>query len=363
MIIPVLDTESCRMRQRRFSTLLRELELDAAVLTRRGYIHALTGYWHRQPLTPVAAVVGTEGDLTLVSPEGSPRASAVDRHVWYQAQKHATLIEDPIRSLYDQIYPLLQDSTHVGFVGGPMCPRQTSLQWSNITVPYQRLRRAKDSDEVAILRFAIDVTERTLQEALTMLPERPTEIEIHAAMYGAALRLVGEPVSGWGNDFQSGSPGGLPRHRRPSIGEVAIFDVGIGVRGYRSDLCRSFVVGGDPSNDQLRAHARILKTISMVEDELRPGIRCLNLYERANAMLNDWHGYSFTHHLGHGIGLDAHEVPRLNPEWDDVLAEGDVVAVEPALYGDALKSGIRLENDYLITESGAERLSSFPLSL
>jgi len=71
----------------------------------------------------------------------------------------------------------------------------------------------------------------------------------------------------------------------------------------------------------------------------------------------------FPHHLGHGIGLDAHEVPRLNPEWDDTLQVGDVIAIEPALYATELRSGIRLEQNYLITESGAERLSVFPLDL
>ena len=72
---------------------------------------------------------------------------------------------------------------------------------------------------------------------------------------------------------------------------------------------------------------------------------------------------SWSSHLGHGIGLFPHEAPHLNPSWDDVLAEGEVIAVEPALYDPALRSGLRLENDYLVTATGLELLSPFPLAL
>jgi Xaa-Pro aminopeptidase len=69
--------------------------------------------------------------------------------------------------------------------------------------------------------------------------------------------------------------------------------------------------------------------------------------------------------LGHGIGLFPHEGPHLNPrpEWDDVFEEGDVFTVEPGLYTPEMRAGIRLENDYLVTATGVELLSDFPLEL
>jgi Xaa-Pro aminopeptidase len=69
--------------------------------------------------------------------------------------------------------------------------------------------------------------------------------------------------------------------------------------------------------------------------------------------------------LGHGIGLFPHEGPHLNPslEWDDLFEEGDVFTVEPGLYTPAMRAGIRLENDYLVTATGVELLSNFPLEL
>jgi Xaa-Pro dipeptidase len=72
---------------------------------------------------------------------------------------------------------------------------------------------------------------------------------------------------------------------------------------------------------------------------------------------------SFSHHLGHGIGLFPHEGPHLNPNWDDTFEVGDVFTAEPGLYTPELRAGIRLEQDYLVTENGVELLSDFPLEL
>ena len=67
--------------------------------------------------------------------------------------------------------------------------------------------------------------------------------------------------------------------------------------------------------------------------------------------------------MGHGIGLFPHEAPHLNPNWDDTFQAGEVIAVEPGLYGEGLRAGIRLENNYLVTETGVELLTPFPFEL
>ena len=94
-----------------------------------------------------------------------------------------------------------------------------------------------------------------------------------------------------------------------------------------------------------------------------PRVSCTEVFREVESMLDGWNGHAFFHHLGHGIGLDAHEVPRINPGWDDTFEIGDVVAVEPGLYSDELNGGIRLENNFWITENGLEQLSDFPMGL
>ena len=226
-----------------------------------------------------------------------------------------------------------------------------------------QLRRAKDADEVEIIRSAIAATEAAFDRAQNILKPGITEVEVFAQMHEAVLSTIGEPIGEFGNDFQFGSPGGLPRWRPGRSGEVAILDISVTVRGYTSDLSRSFVIGGEPSPAQRDALRRIEEVQTIVKEAVRVGLRCSDLYAMAHKMLNGYRGWRFLHHLGHGIGLSAHEAPRLNPNWDDQFQVGDVFAVEPGLYADELRSGLRIEDNYLLTSSGLEQLSSFPVNL
>ncbi len=217
---------------------------------------------------------------------------------------------------------------------------------------------------MAALEFTIHCAERAYAAALQLLEPEIEEIELMAAMHEEATFAAGELLSGWGQDFQCGVPGGFAqRDKKALAGELYILDVGVGVRGYRSDLCRTFAVNGTPTEAQQAAHAKIIEVMTAGETYLKPGQSCREMYEFVSSELDGWNGYSFIHHAGHGIGLDAHEVPRINPAWEDSFAVGDVVAFEPGLYGDELRGGIRLENNYLITEEGFRQLSHFPLDL
>jgi Xaa-Pro aminopeptidase len=360
---PTLVPDHCRSRQDALRGLLEKCKLDAALLTNRNYVHALTGYWHEQPLTPVAVLVSLNGNTILTAPGENLNAPAADEHISYEPQELCTIVENVPARLAEALRPTLTSFKLIGTPDAILSGLEDSAIWMDIATEYQNLRRRKYPDEVDVLRHAIRATEAAYSEARRLLAPGVSELSIYASMQATAINAVGEPISAWGNDFRSGEPGGFPRQRSATAGEVAVYDIGVGVRGYRSDLCRSFAVNGTPTDTQTTAHAHILEALDHVENNLRPGKNCKALYNEIHALLDDWNGYSFFHHLGHGIGLDAHETPRLNPYWDDTFQVGDVVAVEPGLYGDKLKAGIRLEQNYLITESGIERLSSFPLDL
>jgi len=70
-------------------------------------------------------------------------------------------------------------------------------------------------------------------------------------------------------------------------------------------------------------------------------------------------GQGLPHHLGHGVGLQPHEYPHLNPHWDDVLLEGEIFTAEPGIYSNELAAGIRLENQYLVTSDGVKESGRF----
>jgi Xaa-Pro aminopeptidase len=140
-------------------------------------------------------------------------------------------------------------------------------------------------------------------------------------------------------------------------------DLGPAYRGYFADNCRAFSVDKKPTDVQMRTWEGIVKSLKIVEGMAKPGVRCREIFEAVDEHFKSWFGVSQKHHLGHGVGLWPHEGPHLNPRWDDVLEEGEVFTAEPGMYGVEINGGIRIEQDYLVTEGGVESLVDFPLGL
>ena len=148
-----------------------------------------------------------------------------------------------------------------------------------------------------------------------------------------------------------------------NAGELYILDAGPCLHGYHADNCRTFAVDGAPTEAQLEAWERIDSVFSMLEEMIEPGLSAVELYDAANAYFQKDDGPGMTHHLGHGIGLRPHEAPELNPRYSAILEAGDVITMEPGLYWDELEGGIRLEENYLVTADGVEKLTPYPRAL
>jgi Xaa-Pro dipeptidase len=189
------------------------------------------------------------------------------------------------------------------------------------------------------------------------------ELDVYNELQAAAVRTLGEPLTYLGQDFQSNARGGAPRNRAAEAGELYILDLGVGFRGYYSDNARTIAVGGAPTAAQQRAWKAVADVFPMIEETLRPGVSCHALFDTVQKNLDAYLPWKFNSHLGHGVGLAPQEGPHLNPYWDDTLEVGEFLAVEPGLYHEDLRSGLRLEQNYLVTESGCELLSPWPLEL
>lgn len=362
-IPPNLDEASCRQRQSRVLSLLEREELDGATFFNRFYIYALTGYWHEQPLTPTALFLASDGVATLITHEETPDAPAIDDLVDYIPNHLFTFKENLPGCVAEKLNPLLKGHDQIGTDNETPAAMISDPQCVDLTSEYQEIRRFKFPDEVEALRFTIRCADKAYEEGKKIIEPGMSEVDVMASMHRAATLEAGEMLSGFGQDYRCGAPGGFARRRSIESGEIFVLDVGIGVRGYRSDLCRSFAVNGEPTEAQAEAHARILEMFGIGESMMMPGQSCREMHEIIEKELDGWKGYRFFHHSGHGIGLDAHECPRINPKWDDLFQVGDVVAFEPGLYGEALNGGIRVENNFYITENGPEKLSHFPMDL
>jgi Xaa-Pro dipeptidase len=144
---------------------------------------------------------------------------------------------------------------------------------------------------------------------------------------------------------------------------MMIFDVSVVIGGYRSDFTNTLVVCKKPTADQQRLCDSCLQAMASGEKELRAGAACLTVYQAVRgAFEKAGMADSFPHHAGHGLGLTHPEAPFIVRHANETLLAGDIVTLEPGLYVEGV-GGIRIENNYLITGSGHERLSNHVISL
>ncbi len=192
-----------------------------------------------------------------------------------------------------------------------------------------------------------------------------TELDV----YLAALRVVAEKSAGpavLDGDFVSGPRtaeiGGPPTPRVLRPGDLLIVDVYPRVGGYWADCTRSYVVG-EPSTEQAELHALLVEAMEAGERLLEPGRPAAEVYEAVRRVLERAGSRaSFPHHAGHGVGVTPSEDPRLVPGSSERLQAGMVVTLEPGLYGPAV-GGMRLEDNFLVTDDGATCLSRYPRRL
>jgi Xaa-Pro aminopeptidase len=362
-----IDPAACRSRQKRLLEVMQAQRLDLVIVTTIEHVQYFVGPRFPWTMSPVAAI-DSSGRVTLVAPNQAPKVAAADNVLTYEAQWHSTLRNDQRKASSEVLVKALLGSPAPQRVGVEFsCFSQHLLRLGGQVVDIEpeiyRLRRKKDPDELAKLRKAIEATGKMYARAREIIRPGVQELDVFNELQAVAVRDYGEMLTGTGNDYACGEMGGPPRSNRAAqAGELYILDLGPAFRGYFSDNSRAIAVT-EPSKEQLVAWQAIQEVFQHIEATARPGKSCKQLFQEVQAMLDKAPYGKFAHHLGHGIGLYPHETPHLNPFWDDTFEVGDVFTCEPGLYAPELKAGMRLENDYLVTENGIENLSPFPMEL
>jgi Xaa-Pro dipeptidase len=372
MELPQLTPEYCRLRQGRLVEAMRSEGIGRTIVTRPENVQYITGFRPNRLMFAIAAL-DADGGCVLVAPNEKPEGAAIDDCAVFAAQALCTLRQDQEINAAKKFLTSCKEiratgATAIDFAGqgeilNDLLTHRDGRGATDIEPVLLRLRRKKDPDEMAMIRHAIGCTEAMYARAREVIRPGVGELEVFNELQAAAVNAAGEMLTATGNDYQCNSPGGPPRDRRAEAEELYILDLGPCYRGYYADNCRTFAVNREPTGDQVAAWESITAVLEMVEATVKPGISAKRVYEQAKEMLDVWKAGAFFHHLGHGIGLYPHEAPHLNAHWDEVFEEGDVFTAEPGLYGPELRAGIRLEQDYLVTRDGLERLTEFPLEL
>ena len=234
-------------------------------------------------------------------------------------------------------------------------------EWIDASEMLKTLRRTKDETEIALIRKAGLIARMAYGETLKLVKAGMTEVEFDIKLM-EKLKLMGAE-KGWAHDdfiVASGVRSAMchapATMKKFSRGETVTVDYGAMTEGYMSDITRNFVIG----HADAKAHEIneiLLKAHHEAAKALRPGISGVDVDAVARKVIADaGYGKNFLHGLGHGLGLEVHESPRLSPTSKDILQGGDVVTIEPGIYIEGF-GGLRIEDDYLITEDGAECLT------
>jgi Xaa-Pro aminopeptidase len=332
-------------------------------------IYYLTGVL-LAPESSSALVIERDGKSALISP--ASEAPAVDECVPVETYSISRVIadahSDTARLLKDRIGKLKNASWAVEFSYTPAaisnCMPPVSA--TDAGPMLRSLRKSKDEDEIAEIRRSLKLSAIAYDAARSAVRSGVKEIDVYSAMLDAATKSAGHTFTLAG-DFACGlrgvRGGGPPTTNVLQSGDLYILDLFPACAFYFGDTCRTFAVD-EPSTEQSRAWELVAGTLAIAEKMLRPGLAAREFYALVRDRLAPHEfGSSFWHHAGHGVGFHGHEAPRLIPGSDDVIEVGDVIAIEPALYSERLRGGIRLENTYVVRESGVERLFDYPLEL
>lgn len=231
--------------------------------------------------------------------------------------------------------------------------------------PVLSLRAVKDEAEIAALKRAQEVADAAFMELLGLMRPGRTEREVSLDLE-FALRRLGADELAFANIVASGpnsaNPHAIPGERVLSEGDLVVVDFGARVNGYRSDTTRTVAIG-QPSAAQRKVYNAVRDAHERVAQAIRPNVTGKAMHELAERVLAE-HGYAqmMGHGLGHGVGLDIHELPNLSPRNPKRLVAGNVVTNEPGVYIPG-ECGVRLEDCGVVTECGFESFTKLPHAL
>ncbi|HEX6304713.1 MAG TPA: aminopeptidase P family protein [Anaerolineales bacterium] len=228
------------------------------------------------------------------------------------------------------------------------------------------LRMHKDPAEVDSMQRAVKIAQDALQAVTGQIKpgiseqQLANELVVQLLRHGSGPELPFSPIVASGPN--SANPHAAPTDRALAAGDLLVLDWGASVDGYASDLTRTFSLG-EPDPELARIAEIVLQANTAARERCAPGMPAGEV-DRAARDVIAAAGYAeyFIHRTGHGLGLESHEEPYIRADNSQALAAGMTFTIEPGIYLPG-RGGVRIEDNLLITPTGAQTLSDFPRHL
>ncbi len=342
---------------------IAERELDALIVSNLAGVRWLTGFTGSNGL----AVVGAQQrrfvtDFRYLTQAGVELDDVWEREIASELLRRAVEglpAERPLRLGFDDGQLTVKQHTQLA----ELAPEGVELVAAGGIL--ERLRAVKDADEIDAIRAAARLADEALEEVLAVGIVGRTERDVALDLEIAMRRRGAQGVS-FAPIVAAGDHGAIvhaqPRDVPIASDTLVVIDWGAQLNGYASDCTRTFATGElDPRDRAI--YELVLTAQEAALGAVRAGPTGQQIDAVARAIIDEaGHGEHFGHGLGHGVGLEVHEGPRLSKQGDDALVAGNVVTVEPGVYVPGAV-GVRIEDLVVVTGDGHEVLSGLPKNL
>jgi Xaa-Pro dipeptidase len=333
--------------------------LEALYVTRPVSIAYLTGF-HANPHERLMALVIRPDRSTLVVP-------AIERERAATNAEQATVLawrdgEDPYSLVHEALGATARigvEKEHLTVQAADALDATVGAQkLVDVAPEIRRLRRTKSPAELEKLARACAITDSVTEEVMRDL--RPGQSELAVAVsIGAAIGARNASLS-FESSVQSGPNSAIPHHypsgRKLEAGDLVLLDFGAAADGYLADITRMAVVG-EPDTRQREIYAVVLQAHDAAIEAVRPGATTGQVDAAAREVIEAaGFGDRFFHRVGHGLGLEAHEDPSLDPGSSILLEPGMVFTIEPGIYIPGW-GGVRIEDDLVVEADGCRVLT------
>ncbi|EIT85455.1 proline dipeptidase [Fictibacillus macauensis ZFHKF-1] len=351
---------------------LKEQRIEGAFITSTANVYYLTGFRCFPHERLLGVFVFAEQDPILVCPgmevhqartagwEGEILPFSDTDHPW-------DLIAQRLpESFRDATLSIAVEKEHLSYARGmqllALFPNATLVSAEH---QLNEMRVLKTPEELAILRKAAALADYGVEVGVQTIAKGVSELELVAAVEQAVKKRGASEMS-FATTILTGANSALP-HGKPGLNEIqpgdfVLFDLGVVVDGYCSDITRT-VAYQHVSDKQREIYETVRAAQQASLDASKPGSRIGDIDLAARRVIeNAGYGDYFPHRIGHGLGLDVHEHPSLNATNQEALKAGMVYTIEPGIYVPEV-GGVRIEDDVYITENGHECLTKFTKEL
>jgi Xaa-Pro dipeptidase len=350
---------------------MKENGIEVSFITSSENVFYLSGFFSNPHERLLGLAVFQEEETFLVCP--GMEVNDVKRSGWVHEIIGYSDTENPWDSVHTSIHKRVNRIQKVAIEKEHMNVEryeQLSMLFPNAAFvsaeeKLRKLRMIKDAKELKIIEEACALADYAIEVGCSEIKEGRTELDVlNAVEY--ALKKKGVTEMSFSTMVLTGanaaSPHGNPGGTKIQKGDLVLFDLGVVVDRYCSDITRT-VAYGDINDKQKEIYDTVLRGQLAALEASKPGASAAEVDLTARRIIAEaGYGEYFPHRLGHGLGISVHEYPSMTETNQLIIEEGMVYTIEPGIYVPDV-AGVRIEDDVYITADGAKVLTKFPKEL